>query len=533
LWRKGLYANLFNMSRNIVCTWACLLLTIFAPAFLPAWAGDPFRAFSFDVPGRVQDLIIQDLDQDGLKDLFITYVEGKYPNYTRGLAVFFQTQEGFSTRQSQTWKVEDRVALVDVGQMDGEPGLDIACICKGSVDYFPLVGRTYGKLTHLVNARPFTAFADEDALPYYDFLQDWNADGKDELLLLEFSRSLIFPAGDHGLSTEGQEVMLQAKVMISMGGPERIFQEHHSLRAFYMMPQLNSADYDGDGLVDLVGSYHAELSIFRQLPDRTFSREPAWELQLNLPEPPPKEGKKQRGEQNPPLILVADVNRDGKMDVIASQLVGGFGDLKSQTFIYYGDTGSLQKNKWDQAIVVEQAGSFPLLRDLDGDGSLDLIIPYVSIDILSIAKMILTTSLDVRFRMYVLGNKKRYPDLPTAEESTSIKINFRELTVEGGVPNVDGDFDGDGRNDVVVGRNVKELQVLAGTGLGSFSQQPLAIIPVPAPLFPQVADLNADGLADIAISYIPFTDNDHQVYVFLNNGRPPAGTSPVPARKAR
>jgi hypothetical protein len=207
--------------------------------------------------------------------------------------------------------------------------------------------------------------------------------------------------------------------------------------------------------------------------------------------------------------------------------------LKSQTFIYYGDTGSLQKNKWDQAIVVEQAGSFPLLRDLDGDGSLDLIIPYVSIDILSIAKMILTTSLDVRFRMYVLGNKKRYPDLPTAEESTSIKINFRELTVEGGVPNVDGDFDGDGRNDVVVGRNVKELQVLAGTGLGSFSQQPLAIIPVPAPLFPQVADLNADGLADIAISYIPFTDNDHQVYVFLNNGRPPAGTSPVPARKAR
>jgi len=285
--------------------------------------------------------------------------------------------------------------------------------------------------------------------------------------------------------------------------------------------------------VDLIGSHRAELSIFRQLPDRTFSREPTWELQLNLPEAPPKEGRKQRGEQNPPLILVADVNRDGKMDVIASQLVGGFGDLKSQTFIYYGDTGSLQKNKWDQAIVVEQAGSFPLLRDLDGDGSLDLIIPYVSIDILSIAKMILTTSLDVRFRMYVLGNKKRYPDLPTAEESTSIKINFRELTVEGGVPNVDGDFDGDGRNDVVVGRNVKELQVLAGTGLGSFSQQPLAIIPVPAPLFPQVADLNADGLADIAISYIPFTDNDHQVYVFLNNGRPPAGTSPVPARKAR
>ena len=509
----------------------CLLGLEFAAP--PLRAEDSFRSFSSQVPGRVQDLIVQDLDQDGLQDLFITFVEGHSPNHTRGIAVYFQTKDGFSDKSRQIIPVDDQVALVDVGQVDGEPGLDIVCICRGQVSYYPLRGRTYGKLTRFVSAHPFAAFADDASLPYYDFLQDWNGDGKDELLLMEFERSLIFPTGEHGLSTEGREIMLQAKVTISMGGPERIFQAHHSLRAFYWMPQLNTADYDGDGRKDLVASQGAQLSIFRQQPDRSFDREPTWSIRLNLPQPPPKEGKKQQGEQNPPMILVDDLNRDGRMDVIASQLVGGFGDLKSQTFIYYGQTGSLQKNKWDQEIDVSQAGTFPLLRDLDGDGSLDLIIPYVPIDILSIAKMIITTSLDVRFKMYVLGHKDRYPALPTAEESSSIKFNFRELTVEGGVPNVDGDFDGDGINDCVVGKNVKELQVLHGLGSGGFAEQPEAVIPVAAPLFPVVADLNHDGLADIAISYIPFTDNDHQIYVFLNNGRIRGPAPSLPARKAR
>jgi len=505
----------------------CLLL------FSTAEAADLFRAFSLQVPGRVQDLITQDLDQDGLQDLFVTYVEGRVPNHTRGLAVFFQTPEGFSNKSRQLIPVGDEVALVDVGQVDGEPGLDIVCICRGYVAYYPLRGRTYGKLTRFVSAHPFTVFADDGSLPYYDFLQDWNGDGKDELLLMEFDRSLIYPTGDRGLAAEGREIMLQAKVTITMGGADRIFQPHHSLRAFYWMPQLNTADYDGDGRKDLVASQGAKLSIFRQQPDGNFDRDPTWQIRLNLPEAPPKEGKPQRGEQNPPMILVDDVDHDGRMDVIASQLVGGFGDLKSQTFIYYGQTGSLAKNKWDQEIDVAQAGTFPLLRDLDGDGSLDLIIPYVPIDIFSIAKMIITTSLDVRFKMYVLGKKDRYPALPTAEASSAIKINFRELTVEGGVPNVDGDFDGDGINDVVVGKNVKELQIKRGLGGGAFAEQPLAVIPIAAPLFPVVADLNHDGLADLAISYIPFTDHDHQIYVFLNNGQLHGLSPALPARKAR
>lgn len=509
-----------------------LFLIGFSLASFPARAGDPFRSFSFQLPGRIQDLIVQDLDQDGLQDLFITYVEGRAPHHTRGLAVYFQDRDGFSDRSRQIIPVDDAVALVDVGQVDGEPGLDIACICRGHVDYFPLRGRTYGKLTRFVNAHPFTAFADDASLPYYDFLQDWNGDGQDELLLMEFDRSLIFPTREHGLSTEGREIMLQAKVTITMGGPERIFQAHHSLRAFYWMPQLNTADYDGDGRKDLVASQGANLAVFRQQPDGGFDHDPTWQLRLDLPEPPLKEGKKQRGEQNPPMILVDDVNRDGHLDVIVSQLVGGFGDLKSQTFIYYGRTGGLAKNKWDREIDVAQAGTFPLLRDLDGDGKLDLIIPYVPIDILSIAKMIITTSLDVRFKMFVLGKDGRYPALPTAEESSAIKINWRELTVEGGVPNVDGDFDGDGINDCVVGKNVKELQLLRGLGGGAFAKEPVAVIPVPAPLFPVVADLNHDGLADLAISYMPFTDHDHQLYVFLNNGQLRGPAAAQPARKA-
>jgi len=380
-------------------------------------------------------------------------------------------------------------------------------------------GRRYGKLTHLAGARPFTAFADHNSLPYYDFLQDWNGDGKDELLLLEFERSLLFPAGENGLEPVGREIMLTAHIDINIGGPERIFQEHHSLRSFYFMPQLNAEDYDGDGRIDLIGTYRGKLTIFKQLEDGGFSREPTWEVQITLPRPPAKEGKKERGEPMPPLIQIDDVNNDGRMDVIAGQIVGSFGDLKSQTYIFYGHTNSIKRNRPDQLIEREQAGSLALLRDLDGNGTMDLVVPYIKIDIFNIAKMIITSSIDVNFAIYVIGQGGVYPDLPTGEDSTTINFNIREFSVEGGVPNVDGDFDRDGINDVVLGKNEKEIHVLKGNGLGVFDDSdPIAVIHVDSPLFPDVYDLNADGMSDIVVSYMPYHDKDHEIYVFMNNG---------------
>jgi hypothetical protein len=489
-----------------------------------------FKAFKAAIPGRVQDLVIEDIDRDGLKDLFITYVEGEYPTYSRGITIFFQNRGGFSNQSRQDIKVPDSVALVDMGNVDAEAGLDIVCLCQGNVSYYPLRGRQYGALIRLFAAEPFTAMADENALPYYDFLQDWNRDGKDELLLLGFDRSQFYRTGASGLDTSrSQQINLEADISIHMGGPERMFQEHFALRAFYFMPQLNVVDYDGDGKVDLVGSNRSKLRIFKQLQDGNFSREPSAVININLPRPAPKDGKKQRGEPDPPNLIIEDVNRDGKMDVIASQLTGTISDLKSQTFIYYGHTGALARNKPDQLIQRNQAASFALIRDIDGDKTFDLVIPYINIDILSVAQMIVTTSANVNFAMYTIAKGKTYPSQPTGVDTTSIKFNLREMAVEGGVPNVDGDFDGDGMNDVVVGKNMTELHVNRGHGKGIFDDKPWAVIPVPSPLFPDVDDLNGDRLADIVVSYIPYHDQDHIIYVFMNQSRPARPPAPRPA----
>ncbi len=507
----------------------------FVPAVLLLWPGEApareggdFSSYEFELPGGVQELVIEDVDQDGLKDLFITHVKGPYPDHTRGITVLFQDEGGFSPDSMETFYVDESVVLVDVGQVDGETGLEVLAVCRGGAGYYPLDGRGFGPLTLFVLARPFTAFADTDSLPYYDLLRDWNGDGLDELLLLEFDRSLVFGRDGPGLSREGKEILLGSHISINRGGPERLFQEHHSLRAFYFMPQLNAEDFDGDGLVDLVATYRSELSIFKQGPDRNFSREPAWTLRLDLPKPEPGKGRR-KPRDNPPMVLIDDVNLDGRMDVIASHVMGGFGDLKSQTFIYYGHSGALEKNRWDQMIERQGAGSFALLRDLDGDGKKDLIIPYVKLDILNIARMIITSSINVKFAMHVLGDGLEYPEEPTGTNSTAIKVSFKDLIVESGVPNVDGDFDNDGINDVVVGRNADEIQVLRGKGGGNFEDDPWMVAPVVAPLFPLVDDLDNDGLADIVVSYIPDTVNDRKVYVFLNN-KPQEQASAEPAR---
>lgn len=515
------------IAKRICSLTLALVLLVFISASAAPPGANLFKPFAANIPGRVQDLEVVDLDQDGLQDLFITWVEGEYPNYTRGITVFFQNKDGFSEQARQNINVGNAVALVDLGLVDADRGVDIACLCRGNVSYYPLRGRQYGKLTKLVNARPFTAMADENSLPLYDFVQDWNRDGKDEMLLQEFDRTLFFRTGAAGIDTsKSVEINIDARISIHMGGAERMFQEHQSLRAFYYMPQLSVADFDGDGKKDLVAVVRSKISIHKQQADGNFSVNPDQVVTLNLPRPAPKEGKKQRGEPNPPNLIIDDFNLDGKMDVVASQLYGSISDLKSQTFIYYGHTGSLLKKRHDQLIERNQAASFALIRDIDGDHTLDLIIPYINIDLLSVAQMIVTSSATVNFAMYTIPRGKIYPKQPTGVDTTNIKFNMREMAVEGGVPNVDGDFNGDGKNDAVVGKNMTELHVQLGHGKGVFEDKPWAVIPVPSPLFPVVNDLNGDRLADVVVTYNPYHEHDHRLYVFINKTRPPRPVTP-------
>jgi len=432
-----------NITSKVVAKMAIVFVLLAPLPLSPAETGT-FSEYGFELPGRVHEMMIEDLDEDGFLDVILTTIKGKYPDLERGITVLLQRNGGFHKRDRQDIVVLDKIAVVDVGQVDGNKGKDIIALCSDGISYYPFSGQRYGSLTRHADARPFAAFSDPDSLILYDFLKDWNKDGNEELLLIEIDRSLMFSGGPSGLSRQGQELTLHPFVNLSLGGPEQLFNENLAIRASYYLPQVVSVDHDGDGRNDLVGSWNTDITIHKQKADGTFTREPEWTYGLRLPEPDDAKDKKERVQDNPPTVIIDDVNNDSRLDVVVSRLLGRLGNLKSQTFIYYGHTGSLDRDLPDQVIELDNAGSFAMLRDLDSDGRMDLVVPHVKLDILSVAKMIITSTVDVQFSMYMLDAGGKYPGKPTAEGKTTIQVSFREMKVESGVPNVEGDFNGDG-----------------------------------------------------------------------------------------
>jgi len=180
-------------------------------------------------------------------------------------------------------------------------------------------------------------------------------------------------------------------------------------------------------------------------------------------------------------IILADFNNDGKPDIFSLSVGGeyycvmlgnGDGTFQPGTIVYLPGEG-----------VGELV---PVLGDFNGDGNLDLAVaePYS----------------ETGQYIILLGNGDGTFQTQVETDSTS---NVGAMAV--------GDFNGDGKLDLIAGANFGGLQLLLGNGDGTF--QSGIQIPVTQPLTPlMVADFDGDGKLDIAGS------SGETMSVLLGNG---------------
>jgi len=139
-----------------------------------------------------------------------------------------------------------------------------------------------------------------------------------------------------------------------------------SSRTFYS----NTADYNGDGLLDLLISGHQSLHLFENLGDRSF--QDVTESVGLVPAP-----------GYPGGLAWGDYDRDGDLDLF----VGSYGLVETgpdsnmngpevvASTLYRNDEGSFTQRTEDLPIVDGQEGAClqAAFRDLDDDGDLDLL----------------------------------------------------------------------------------------------------------------------------------------------------------------
>lgn len=179
-------------------------------------------------------------------------------------------------------------------------------------------------------------------------------------------------------------------------------------------------------------------------------------------------------------VVVGDLNRDGKQDLIVGHSFAGL-----SVFLGNGD------GTFGPELLLQGASPASAIGDFNGDGKPDIVT---------------TSASGVNAVRLYLGNGDgtftSTPDTPFA----SGYVGTTSLAV--------GDFNGDGKLDVVViGNGLSQAYVFLGNGDGTFGA-PASVGFVNDPFSVAVADFNGDGKLDLALSDF----SNQAVAILLGNG---------------
>jgi hypothetical protein len=446
----------------------------------PAQAKPKFIAS--EVAGPCQQWLICDLDGDGLKDLVLMD--------DTNLAIFYQDpKQGFTREPQQTFHLEPRPCVVWTAQL-GKPAGSLLVMTSDGVTEFCFTNRT-GPPARRQIIRQSTIIPEAvEGTNAICLPLSVGTGGDWPLLLVPAADGLqVWQHGDewHLAQVIGQAI--DARLWPSVANPG-----YTTALKF----DLSVGDVNGDGREDLMvkRSYFNRTgiySLYLQQTNGLFALEPALTY-TNREEPHS-------------WLCWADLNRDGKVDLIKSAW------LDEPSFAPGVPSGKVLVS----TCIADQHGRIPdepqqVFRkndymmalpvvDVDGDGFLDLVLGYSHLDNReSLTKAISAKKIDFSLRFYFYRPGAGFPKEADCQRDVVIHPD-QASDIYGRYVQLGGDFNGDGKKDLLVRDHNDEISVYFFVSREKgFSPEPDLQFSCPELIDEwQVADLNNDGVSDLIV----------------------------------
>lgn len=227
-----------------------------------------------------------------------------------------------------------------------------------------------------------------------------------------------------------------------------------------------------------------------------------------------------------------DLNGDGRRDLVLWQSAG---DTEPRTDVYVflrAANGRLP----ERPSQVLHCHGFPIpvgsdqhpspIADLNGDGGHELVLlelktMFTSVD--SLVEALVSRGLDwtLTIRWFKAGAFSVNPDATATLTALLPDEALRQWPMF-----IWGDFNGDGRPDIVVQRSRTEWRIFLSTANSArrnrFDPQPAMSFETPMDGYFEIADLNGDGRSDIILRAL----NEPRIVIFLSRPQPGKGRRP-------
>jgi len=216
------------------------------------------------------------------------------------------------------------------------------------------------------------------------------------------------------------------------------------------------------------------------------------------------EDMKKNAAASPPFLGRLDVDGDGREDLVLWQVSGKL-DVKTDLYLFL--RGADQKLPERPTQILHCRG-FPIpfgptekpspLGHLNGDGVCQLVLLELKSAVITTGGLVdtlLSHGVDwsLTIRSFHDGVFSRSPDASVPVTTVLPAEALRDWPIF-----IQGDFNGDGRPDLVVRRSDTQWNVFFSTTDGRwFEPQPALTFDVPAHGYIEIKDLNGDGLSDI------------------------------------
>jgi hypothetical protein len=405
------------------------------------------------------------------------------------LVIFHQTTSGFPGTPSQTLKLPPQTAWITAKDVDPAHGVELVMSTAAGLSYFRQ-GKDGFESEPFVLIKAEQVLTNQDSPPYVSLPTNGS------LPIIAATQAVLYSNtnGDGWRAGEPMPLQVQGGSWYSerngwTAGPNsaRTLQIHEPVMARRAKPDTN--EFENASIKKLVGDLNKSSA--RHLQETTR----------------------------------LDLNGDKRRDLVIWDFFPG---LEPRTDIYIflrGEDGKLPERPTQllhcrgMPVPTGSTQQPSPFVDLNGDGTYELVLVDLATTLTSassIVDMVLSGGLECSLNVRVFS-RGGFSTGPTATVSIRTIMPVTTLAPVDEMMEwpffIHGDFNGDGRPDVVVRRSSTQWSILFSTKDDRwFAPVPAMTFETPVQGSLEIRDLNGDGLADIVLR----PDNDPRIFIFLN-----------------